>query len=485
MDFFSRWLSRISGVMLVTLLLLVALPLGSNRDWAWGPLAIAVAAIAIVQGGSLFRQRYRTGIRYLPLVPAALAFVAVVIWAVLQVETPAFFFADNAIVDQAYSSLGLASPARIALRNDQVATCIMRWLLYALTFWIVIEEAQDDQRARRLLVAIAISGVAITLYGLLAEMAASLKGDLAMLLPKAGDDFSATFVNRNNYATYVGLCALTVIALVRLDLSSSSSSRRGEPFRLKVRRVLLQLGGRLGVYAALLIVLLGGLFLSASRAGLLSFLLGFITIWALGRRRSLIALAVSAVLLGLFMALPGGSEVVERSVALLNGRGGDRAALYALDLQAIMLRPWTGWGVGSFDALYPVLQPPSLVPLFDKAHNTYLELAMDLGIPFGILLPLAILWIVARCAIGVAERSRNREMPALAVSAAVLVGVHSLFDFSVQIPAVAVIFLAILGVGWTQSWSSRRMDSTDRAFPFGRAGSSADDGARVARKNWS
>ncbi|KKM69395.1 hypothetical protein LCGC14_1451270, partial [marine sediment metagenome] len=37
----------------------------------------------------------------------------------------------------------------------------------------------------------------------------------------------------------------------------------------------------------------------------------------------------------------------------------------------------------------------------------------------------------------------------------VLVGVHSMVDFSLQIPAIGATFALILGIGCAQSWSSR------------------------------
>jgi hypothetical protein len=54
----------------------------------------------------------------------------------------------------------------------------------------------------------------------------------------------------------------------------------------------------------------------------------------------------------------------------------------------------------------------------------------------------------------------------LAVSAAVLLGSNALFDFSVQIPAVAITFAALLGMGCAQSFRQvRRETRTRRSLP--------------------
>ena len=40
------------------------------------------------------------------------------------------------------------------------------------------------------------------------------------------------------------------------------------------------------------------------------------------------------------------------------------------------------------------------------------------------------------------------------VAASVLVGVHAMVDFSLQLPAVALLYALIMGVACAQSWSS-------------------------------
>jgi hypothetical protein len=69
---------------------------------------------------------------------------------------------------------------------------------------------------------------------------------------------------------------------------------------------------------------------------------------------------------------------------------------------------------------------------------------------------------------GVFQRRRDGIYPAIAVAATVLVGVHAVVDFSLQIPAVAVTYAAILGMGVAQSFSTttRRRD-TSLALPSG------------------
>ena len=89
------------------------------------------------------------------------------------------------------------------------------------------------------------------------------------------------------------------------------------------------------------------------------------------------------------------------------------------------------------------------------AHNDYLEAVLELGLPAALLLAAAIALMIGCCLKGVRVRKRMEEFPALACAASVVVGLHALADFSLQIPAIAASYAALLGLGTTQSWSSQ------------------------------
>ncbi len=56
------------------------------------------------------------------------------------------------------------------------------------------------------------------------------------------------------------------------------------------------------------------------------------------------------------------------------------------------------------------------------------------------------------CLIGVFRRSRDEDLPALGFAVVLLVAVHSLLDFSAQIPGVGYSMLALLGIGVAQAF---------------------------------
>src|SRR3974377_1055715 len=93
---------------------------------------------------------------------------------------------------------------------------------------------------------------------------------------------------------------------------------------------------------------------------------------------------------------------------------------------------------------------------WDKPHNTYLEVFQGLGLLFGSMLVASVVLLVLRCFKGAITRRQNETMPCVAASVAVLVGVNALVDFSLQMQAIAITFMALLGAGVAQSESSRQ-----------------------------
>jgi O-antigen ligase len=236
-------------------------------------------------------------------------------------------------------------------------------------------------------------------------------------------------------------------------------ARPDESTAARWRRRLLGLVGKGGIWLAAVTILGTGILLTESRAGIACFALGSMTVVAFlsGSRGRWIAVGGVVIgVMGLVSLMPSGAAVMRRVVTLAEKGESDRAHLFAAAWQAIELRPLLGWGMNAFQSLFSVFQPAGISISFDKVHNTYLELAFDLGIAGAACLIFAVAWIAARCLQGYWERRQDRELPVLGVAATFVVGAHALVDFSLQIPAVTVVYMGLLGLAWAQSWSSRR-----------------------------
>ena len=93
----------------------------------------------------------------------------------------------------------------------------------------------------------------------------------------------------------------------------------------------------------------------------------------------------------------------------------------------------------------------SVWPLWDRAHNTYLEVFQGLGLLFGAMLIASVVIFVWDCLKGARTRLRDATIPAIAASVSFLVGAHALADFSLQVQAVALTYMAVLGAGVAQA----------------------------------
>jgi O-antigen ligase len=126
--------------------------------------------------------------------------------------------------------------------------------------------------------------------------------------------------------------------------------------------------------------------------------------------------------------------------------------------------PWLGTGQGTFAAAFPAYRSSeaSMWGVWDIAHNTLLEIAADMGIPIAALVALAWIAIFATLIYGVRHRNRDVIIPTSALAVAMLAVLHSLIDFSLQIPGYGIVALALIGAGLAQSFPSRSRRRADR-----------------------
>ena len=456
-------------VIVVLLLLVVALaplPLASNRDWAWAPLSIVVGVMLLTFAVYLaMNPGRRIGSRALTLCGIALA--AVVTWAALQTTSWLSLGQVSSTFATLGEALGHVPPDRISIETERTWTGLMRLGTYGAIFWLAVQLCAERGVARLLCRTVLSSAVLVTVYGWIMQI--TVRSCIAVTFIKrpleSGDpcSFSGTFVNSGNYATYAGLASLVCVAELHVLLLEGADSSAGT--RSRWARLLTMLSGRGALYLGILVLLLSSLIFSASRAGAFAFLVAAsVMTMSLGafqkRGRSNVFWSLFWVLTFIVAIIAiSGRGLISRSFSLLVEGDSDRIALFELTWRAIALRPWTGWGLGSFDALYSIFQSPRLLVSFDKAHNAYLETILDLGFPAASLLLVILLTATVRCFKGMRDRSRDAQYPAIGFGCSVFVGLHSLVDFGIQIPAVAVTYMALLGLGWSQSQSSRSTSS--------------------------
>lgn len=460
----DQWgLRDIALGLFLGLLVWAPLPLGSNRPWSWSLLMAGLALVGLVLALHLLIRGERLRLPW-PVGLAGLAFAAVAGWAYLQMQPvpvaawvhPAWAALEPFGIEPLDGrGIGAAS-----LDVDLTRDALMRFLGYAGAFAIAFVLARDPDAARRVLLVVLCTATAVSAYGLFMLFGGS------QLLPFAANTayrgvVTGTFVNRNNFATYANLGIIIGVVWLFEPFLRDLGKRE---IRVLLRELLEGLFAKRGIVLVVLLVLASASLLTQSRGGFLSLAAALLTIiilvFLLTKPRPL-ALAIATPLVvgsiwGL-VALSGGA-VLERFE-----QGSDvRLEIWSVTAEMIEDRFWLGHGYGTYEPAFYAYRDERFRLVVDKAHNTYLEHAAELGVPATVLLYVGALLLVYACARGVFQRHRDKIFPLVATSASVLVAVHAVFDFSLQIPAVAVTYAAMMGVGCVQSIRSEKRQMRGR-----------------------
>jgi len=438
-------------------------PLGSNRQWSWSLLAALIAITWAVWAFSVWSTPQRLRPLRRLLVPLVLALVTLV-WALIQAST----LVPAAWVHPVWQLGGdlLQRPVAGSISMDRWRTLteVMKLATYIMAGVLAFMMAQRSERAKRLMDAFMIIGAFYAAYALGLSLSGMVQENLFYASPPTGAGYAGPFVSRDNFATYAGLAALC--AAVRLfDLGGDTLivGRGARQFTVSAIYFFFGVGALPG---ACFLLSFGMLMASGSRAGSMACLVGILVLMALGgviagRRltRGWAAagvFALGSVMLGLFLLT--GENLQTRFDALVDAGTFDqtRLLLWQSALRMIGDAPWLGLGLGTFEPAYPMYADRALPFIMDKVHNDYLEFAAGLGLPAAVAWWSAILWLVGLCVRGVFVRRRNRHFSMLAVGATALVAFHSVFDFSLQIPAVALTYAVILALGVAQSAPTRK-----------------------------
>lgn len=86
--------------------------------------------------------------------------------------------------------------------------------------------------------------------------------------------------------------------------------------------------------------------------------------------------------------------------------------------------------------------------VWDMAHNTLLEIASDMGLPIAVLVTAAWAVIFTLLIRGALIRRRGALVPVAGLAVAMLAVLHSLIDFTLQIPGYSVVVLSLIGQVW-------------------------------------
>lgn len=346
-------------------------------------------------------------------------------------------------------------PETIPLSVDSSVTVeiALRSAAYFSLYLLLLLVCDSRRRLRILCYVILFSAVFQSVYGSFMTLSGT-EYLLGMKKTAYLGNATGTFVNRNHFAGYLEMALAIGMGLLMVD-RNNRKSEASRLWRSKLRSVLdLLLSGK-AVLRLMLIIMVSGLIMSHSRMGNAAFFNSLLItgLIAIASSRSFrkphvyvllgSIIAVDVFLLGSWFGLEKVVNRIEQTA--LESESRDEIVQYIIPM--ITDFSLTGSGAGTFISAFPGYLNGNFGG-YDHAHNDYLEILSDMGmIGFACLacVVLISLWHALK-AMRYRRSSFVRAMGFAGFMGTLSILIHSSVDFNLQIPANAMLFIAMLAI---------------------------------------
>ena len=311
---------------------------------------------------------------------------------------------------------------------------LLQVLSYFAFFVVALNYLDSIEKIKRIIRITVVCGFVVSMYGIIRKL--SIPAD-TWNIPHLKNLAFSTFTNRNHFAAYIEMIIPLAIALAFIE-------------RTKFLRLAFITAASVMSFA---------LFLSFSRAGVVCFLISFIVMLVILNTKinikkiTTVLLALILIFVVLFLSVHT-QEVLKRLGSLTNPLAayGWRAVFIKDSLNIAKDFPILGVGFGTYGNIYQkystLKTSGGLFISNNFAHNEPLQLLVEAGL-IGFLLILIFLFFVFRGSFKM-WRERNNIFvvylwPACCMSL-IVASLHSFFDFTMHIPANAILFFLVLAI---------------------------------------
>jgi O-antigen ligase len=323
--------------------------------------------------------------------------------------------------------------APLSVTPATTSSHLFRIVGYTLTFLIIRDIARRSSERRPWLPAIPVIGFA------------TIEAAWGFLQSAGGDEVQGTYPSRNHFAGLLEM-ALPLAVAYGIALLRYGRARHAAPASRTVKA---------GALLAIAALIFGGLLYSLSKMGFVSGLGGLFVMGVLAVTTRLrtwqkwLALAsMAAFVIFVFLFLPP-DELVGRFGGLSSNDSSEgRWPIWLDTLRLIAAYPVFGCGLGTYGTAFLKYQTSVVDRVFTFAHNDYLQLTAELGTA-GFLLLCAVALPVFTRAFRAAAQARDTNTRYLGLGCAgafAAIGLHSLADFNLYIPANAMVLAWISGI---------------------------------------
>ncbi len=453
----NRLLEKILEFGIPGLLIFSPLPAASTPEWSVLVIQVWVLVLAAVY---ILMDRK-------PALPPQLdkltkrlkiffaGFFAVLIFQIIPL--PVFFikiFSPQTLAFREQFSTGTDNAVFMTLSLSPLHTFRegMEILAYVILGFLVLKTVNSGRRMRRLIYILAGMGVFQAFYGMF-ELYRDNPRILFYEKEINLDVVTGTFVSQNHLTGYLEMIIPLTIGLIlaRMDVFALA----GKKFKDSLIHISSRGMAANGILSAAVVVMSAGVIMARSRSGAFSLVLIFILFAGLSSllfRRTLLesswakwAVWTLFVLVVVF-AMYAGIERTMQRFSMENLTQEQRPQFWSNTVDIVLDFPLFGTGLGTFAYVYPAYEDFGIYGLLQHAHNDYLEYFSELGL-FGMIFLLGgILYVVF---FSVAEWKKRRDSFVKgtglgALISLVVIGVHSVTDFNLHIPANMIVFTVVL-----------------------------------------
>ncbi len=331
---------------------------------------------------------------------------------------------------------------------------LLEYLAYFFIYLVIMNGVPSNDYYRFVLVAVIGSAAFQGAYGL-AEYFTKHQHIFAFKKIVNFDVATGTFINRNHYATYLEMSLPLLFGLIAGYLHQSSRGVR-RSLKERIARVLENEGSKVLLLPVITLLIPVAIACSLSRSGILFtavMVLMFFLLYSLlnkglstGLFILLVLFLIAAVTLGIIWE-PLFARFAKISTEFTAERA--RLFLYRDTLLIFLDFPITGTGGGTFMQMFPMYRSFIANDVYRYAHNDYLQFLSEYGV-VALFVFISLFLFIFRRLRQLLKRSISRILLIQlgAFCSLVTLGLHSLTDFGIQIPAIAVngvVILALFG----------------------------------------
>jgi O-antigen ligase len=333
---------------------------------------------------------------------------------------------------------------------------LMKFLAYFSAFLLASCLFDSGKRKSTLLRALILLGCFEAFYGIIQYLTGWQKiftYTKVYYLSEA----TGTYINHNHFAGLLELILPFALASGFYSFQIWSERRQaGLDRRTSAERS--SAGLRSIFYLFLTVIVVVAVIFSRSRGGILATVFSIVFIgllaqlkvrrraWMLGMFVFLVGIVGYGLWIGLDPVLARFEQMREPGYLQLEGR----ITIWTDASRLVRDYPLVGTGLGTFGTAFRRYQTDPVDVSVDHAHNDYVEFASDTGVVGVTLLFLPILYLFVKMIDSFLNDPRRyrRSVTLGCIGSTLALLIHSVTDFNLQIPANALIFAVVLGIGY-------------------------------------